>query len=171
MPSAKTIAAGTIDHQRRRDMSTSSGFGASSSETVRGSSAIPQIGHVPGTARTISGCIGQMNSVFSLDAGDAGALAAASGEGCAVVSARGSRNFAGSAMKRSRHRGPQKKYVLPSWSAFSFDVAGSTDMPHTGSITVGVGGMPLAPSACGCGSSRASMRLTIREKTRARAAT
>ena len=50
-------------HDRsRRFMSTSSGFGASSSEIVRGSSAIPQIGHEPGPGRTISGCIGHVYS-------------------------------------------------------------------------------------------------------------
>src|SRR5664280_3213950 len=37
-------------------------LGASSSEIVRGSSAIPQIGHEPGEGRTISGCIGHVYS-------------------------------------------------------------------------------------------------------------
>ena len=48
--------------QNRRVMSTSSGFGPSSSVTVRGSSAMPQIGHAPGASRTISGCIGHVYS-------------------------------------------------------------------------------------------------------------
>ena len=45
--------------QNRRVMSTSSGLASSSRLTVRGSSAIPQRGQVPGSARTISGCMGQ----------------------------------------------------------------------------------------------------------------
>jgi hypothetical protein len=45
-------------------MSRSSGF-ASSTVTVRGSSAMPQIGQLPGSARTISGCIGQVYSVLA----------------------------------------------------------------------------------------------------------
>jgi hypothetical protein len=44
-------------------MSMSSGF-LSSIVTVRGSSAMPQIGQLPGASRTISGCIGQVHSVF-----------------------------------------------------------------------------------------------------------
>ena len=31
---------------------------------VRGSRAMPQIGHEPGSSRTISGCIGQVHSVL-----------------------------------------------------------------------------------------------------------
>src|ERR1700722_17433154 len=47
--------------QKRRVMETSSGF-SSSTETVRGSSAIPQMGQEPGASRTISGCMGQVYS-------------------------------------------------------------------------------------------------------------
>jgi hypothetical protein len=47
---------------RRRVMSTSSGFGGSSTVTVRGSSAMPQIGHDPGSLFTTSGCIGHVYS-------------------------------------------------------------------------------------------------------------
>ena len=50
--------------RKRRAMSVSSGFSSSSRLTVRGSSAIPQIGQFPGPARTICGCIGQVHSVF-----------------------------------------------------------------------------------------------------------
>jgi hypothetical protein len=60
----KTGAPNTSASQKRRVMSTSSGFGASSSVTTRGSSAIPQIGQAPGWSRTISGCIGQVYSTF-----------------------------------------------------------------------------------------------------------
>ncbi len=46
---------------RRRVKSTSSGFGpASAAGTPLGSSAMPQIGQVPGPTCTISGCIGQV---------------------------------------------------------------------------------------------------------------
>jgi hypothetical protein len=54
-------------------MSTSSGFGLSSSVATRGSRAMPQIGHAPGASRTISGCIGQVYSIASLASGGRGA--------------------------------------------------------------------------------------------------
>ena len=54
--------------QNLLDMSANSGF-VSSLVTSRGSSAIPQIGQLPGPDRTISGCIGQVYSVR--DAGGA----------------------------------------------------------------------------------------------------
>lgn len=41
--------------------SASSAFGASDGN--KGSSAIPQIGQLPGSSRTISGCIGQVHRV------------------------------------------------------------------------------------------------------------
>ena len=44
--------------------STSSGFCSSSTLTVLGSRAMPQIGQDPGASRTISGCMGQVYSVF-----------------------------------------------------------------------------------------------------------
>src|SRR5437870_6043470 len=47
-----------------RDMSISSSFCSSSTVTVLGSNAIPQIGQEPGASRTISGCMGQVYSVF-----------------------------------------------------------------------------------------------------------
>jgi hypothetical protein len=43
-------------------MSPNSGFSSSSPETVRGSSAIPQMGQDPGPGRTTCGCIGQVYS-------------------------------------------------------------------------------------------------------------
>ena len=64
----------TSDHRKRRVMSSSSGF-CSSSVTVRGSRAIPQIGHEPGSPRTISGCIGQVHSVLVTGAADTGSRA------------------------------------------------------------------------------------------------
>ena len=60
----------TRQTQNRRVISTSSGF-VSSPEAVIGSSAMPQMGQLPGPSRTISGCIGQ---VYCLPAsGSAGA--------------------------------------------------------------------------------------------------
>src|SRR5690606_38097006 len=58
--------------QNRRRMSRYSGLGPSSAEIVRGSSAMPQIGQLPGSSRTISGCIGQVHSVFVFVAGAVG---------------------------------------------------------------------------------------------------
>ena len=55
-------------------MSSSSGF-LSSSVTHAGSSAIPQIGQDPGSSRTISGCIGQVHSVFVTGAAMTGSSA------------------------------------------------------------------------------------------------
>jgi hypothetical protein len=51
-------------------MSRSSGLSSSSSSvTVRGSSAMPQIGQSPASSRTISGCIGQVHSVLVASTG------------------------------------------------------------------------------------------------------
>src|SRR5208337_792528 len=61
--------------QNRRVMSRSSGL-SSSTVTVRGSRAMPQIGQFPGCARTTSGCIGQVYSVLLAgSAGDSGSSA------------------------------------------------------------------------------------------------
>jgi hypothetical protein len=45
---------------KRRLMSTSSGLGPSSSVDISGSSAMPQIGQLPGPIWRICGCIGQI---------------------------------------------------------------------------------------------------------------
>ena len=66
--------ASAVLTQNRRAMSASSGLGASSAATVRGSSAIPHFGQFPGWSRTTSGCIGQ---TYSISAGD-GAVSVAS---------------------------------------------------------------------------------------------
>ena len=52
--------------QKRRVMVRSSGSSSIRAEavTVRGSSAMPQIGHAPGPGCTISGCMGQVYSVW-----------------------------------------------------------------------------------------------------------
>ena len=57
-----TGIARIADTQNRRVIFSSSGFVSSSALTSIGSSAIPQIGHDPGSFRTISGCIGQVYS-------------------------------------------------------------------------------------------------------------
>src|SRR5260221_11610238 len=44
----------------RRHMSTSSGFSTASAVTVTGSSAMPQMGQLPGPGRMTWGCIGQV---------------------------------------------------------------------------------------------------------------
>ena len=88
-------AENAIETHSRRDMSSSSGFRSSSSVTVTGSSAMPQIGHEPGWLRTISGCIGQVY----VCPGAAGA-----GGGGA-----GPRYVCGDARNFSRHFGLQKK--------------------------------------------------------------
>src|SRR5205823_8386897 len=56
-------AVSTRLSQKRRVISRSSGFSTSFVVVLRGSSAMPQIGHVPGWARTISGCMGHVYSV------------------------------------------------------------------------------------------------------------
>lgn len=50
--------------QKRRDMLVSSGFFSSASLAVRGSSAMPHLGQLPGLSWTISGCIGHVYSTF-----------------------------------------------------------------------------------------------------------
>jgi hypothetical protein len=49
--------------QNRRVMSRNSGFPSAAAVIVRGSNAMPQIGHDPGPGSTISGCIGHVYSV------------------------------------------------------------------------------------------------------------
>ena len=61
--------------QKRRVMSRSSGLSSSCAVTVRGSSAMPQIGQLPGPGRTISGCIGQVYSTRVAATGISGSSA------------------------------------------------------------------------------------------------
>ena len=59
--SATSGAVNAVLIQNRRVMSRNSGFSSVPAElAVTGSSAIPQVGHVPGSRRPISGCIGQV---------------------------------------------------------------------------------------------------------------
>jgi len=61
-PIASTIT-GTVSTtltQKRRVMSMRSGFGPASAVIAKGSSAMPQIGQLPGPFRRRYGCIGQV---------------------------------------------------------------------------------------------------------------
>src|SRR5262245_386122 len=99
---AKIGAVRIAPTRKRRSMSTSSGFGASDSETTRGSSAIPQIGHGPGTGLTISGCIGHVYSAPAVGRGGG------TGGGIGRLDGSAARNAAGLLLNRSRQRGLQK---------------------------------------------------------------
>ncbi len=57
----------------RRVMLANSGL-AAAAVTVRGSSAMPQIGQAPGPSRTICGCMGQVYSVRSFGAAGCGCI-------------------------------------------------------------------------------------------------
>ena len=66
-PDIATARTGSVRNrqiQNRLVMLTSSGFSSSAAATVLGSSAMPQIGQSPGSSLTISGCMGQVYSVF-----------------------------------------------------------------------------------------------------------
>jgi hypothetical protein len=59
--------------------------------------------------------------------------------GCGRTDEDEERNDSGSARKRSRHPGQQKKYVCPPCATWAAAVAGSIIIPQTGSRTVGPG--------------------------------
>ncbi len=61
--------------QKRRVMSRSSGFSSCVAVTVRGSRAMPQMGHDPGPGRTIWGCMGHVYSVRVAARGTSGSRA------------------------------------------------------------------------------------------------
>src|ERR1700722_3062180 len=85
-----TVSARPI--QKRRIMSASSALASGSALTVRGSSAMPQVGELPGPLWRISGCIGQVK--------------VAPGE--AIADAFGTRYLAGVAANLVRHPAQQK---------------------------------------------------------------
>src|SRR5277367_1148174 len=127
MASSGAVRARLI--QKRWVISRSSGFSSSVAEIVRGSSAMPQMGHDPGLGRTISGCIGQVYST---------------GCGCGLGVPRvtrlelgraGLRYFPGSDLNFSAQPAQQKYSDLPACSRRCFAVAGFTFMPQTGSFT------------------------------------
>jgi hypothetical protein len=67
MSDISITASGTVSAtliQKRRVISASSGDTSSPALTTRGSKVTPQIGQLPGSERTICGCIGQTYSVF-----------------------------------------------------------------------------------------------------------
>ena len=74
MARATTGAVRTRLIQNRRPIAASSGFASSSASTVFGSSAMPQMGQVPGSFRATSGCMGQVKTVCAT-AGETGSSA------------------------------------------------------------------------------------------------
>ena len=103
MPSRNSGTVNTRLAQKRRLMSSSSGF-FSSRVTVRGSRAIPQIGQDPGPLRTICGCIGQVHSM--------------PGKGGGGSASFGLRYFCGSASNFALHLALQKAISLPWYVTF-----------------------------------------------------
>jgi len=85
--------------QKRRVMSRSSSLWVSSALTMRGSRAMPQIGHAPGWARTTCGCMGH---VYSMRPGEAPL-------GDATAAGAEPAYFSGLERNRSRHDGPQNQ--------------------------------------------------------------
>src|SRR5207249_5669328 len=77
MESSRTGSDKAALTQKRRRIESYSGSASTAAKTSIGSSAMPQMGQLPGPNRTISGCIGQVYRVsFSSDAAsDAVALA------------------------------------------------------------------------------------------------
>src|ERR1700689_407737 len=148
--------------QKRRVMSASSGDFSPPALTTRGSSVIPQIGQLPGSERTICGCIGQTYSVFEAD--EIGATGSSAmphfghdpGWSCRISGCIGHvydaaaaagfgsarfRKLSGLLLNRSRQLTPQKWYVVPLYSNDPALLAGSTCMPQTGSTTLSVVGL------------------------------
>ncbi len=128
----------------------------------RGSSAIPQIGQLPGPGRTISGCIGQVYSVRVAGAAKVagsnamphfgqlpGSCLLTSGSigqmysvccsalvGTLAEAVSDSRYLSGSDRNFAAHPRLQKKYRVPRCSSVAAAFAASTSIPHTGSIAV-----------------------------------
>jgi hypothetical protein len=110
--STTTAAASGALIQSRRLMDRSSGSSTSSSDTVRGSSAIPQMGHDPGPSRTISGCMGHVQlrgAAAEPAAATAPCPRPSPSVPCPPAPPSSWRNASGSAAKRSLQRGLQKK--------------------------------------------------------------
>src|SRR3954451_23437622 len=61
--------------QNLRVILRNSGLSSSAAATVRGSRAIPQMGQLPGSVRTICGCIGQVYSMREFAIGVSGSKA------------------------------------------------------------------------------------------------
>src|SRR5438445_10231798 len=85
-----------------------------------GTSAMPHFGQEPGPTCTISGCIGQVYFAPAAAGVSAGRAFAA--------------YFSGSAWNRVAQCLLQKKYLRPACSISAAAFAGSTFIPHTGSM-------------------------------------
>ncbi len=112
-------------------MSRSSESSAGPAVGVIGSRAVPHSGHVPGPSCTIWGSIGQVYVV----PGGAGVAGAAPWPQQASAAGGPARYFAGSARNFATQCVEQKWYVVPACATEPAARAGSTVMPHTGSIT------------------------------------
>ena len=136
-----TTASGTVSApatRRRRRKSRYSSEGPSVSAIPLGSSAMPQIGQVPGPTCSTSGCIGQ--------------VWVSSGAAWGAVRSAGSRNASGRASNLALHPAEQKWTGSPSWRATWRAVSTLTLMPQTGSVAVasrGSGPVPGAASGIG----------------------
>ena len=95
--SANTGSVSMSPTMNRRVMSRSSVLSSGSPVMVRGSSAIPQIGHEPGWGRMISGCIGHVYSTPFV------------GFGGSTGAGGGATYAAGLAVNFSRHFGLQNQ--------------------------------------------------------------
>src|SRR5713226_2464475 len=120
--------------QNRRVISASSGFSCCSRVTVVGSSAMPQMGHTPGPLRTTSGCMGQVYVTSAAPTGDTARGAAGVATGACVIAGLSPVYFSGSAWNFSRQCRLQKYHFFPSYSQEPAARAGSTVIPHTGSL-------------------------------------
>jgi hypothetical protein len=109
-------------------MAANSGL-AVSAVTVRGSSAMPQIGQLPGPARTICGCMGQ---VYSAESGRDGGAGPMDTRGTACEPSY----LPGSASNFVLQPWLQKYQVRPACWTEAAAFSGSTFIPHTGSISV-----------------------------------
>src|SRR5690554_2376829 len=121
MASTVTMTVNGRVHQNLREKSLSSGF-SSSRLGIKGSSAMPHFGQLPGWSCRISGCMGQVYIVPGT----------ASGSVVEMLSGFEAVNRSGSELKVPRHLALQNLKVFPSWSARYGD-ASVTCMPHTGS--------------------------------------
>src|SRR6266404_4522676 len=133
--------------QNRRFISASSGFSSCSRVTVFGSRAIPQMGHAPGPVRTISGCIGQVYVTSTAPTGAATDGTAGVATGACAIAGLSPVYFSGPALNFSRQCRLQKYHFFPPYSYEPAARAGSTVIPHTGSL---VGWLTMAKGDWGC---------------------
>jgi hypothetical protein len=158
--------------QRRRLMSRSSASSSAIAASA-GSSAMPQIGQLPGPSRTISGCMGHSHVLLgpvglpgcgwapSARSSFLGAVACASGAACAITSSAFGRVGAFSSRYR---RGSATNFALQPALQNTYSRASCTCrcavsdlgiIPHTGSLSAGgcaprSRSVPVARGASGC---------------------